>query len=182
MLRYLSTTFGVFIPFLLQAVVTVESTQQISWLDDDMPASLQIGQTYTIGFTYDESFNATNTTGSSVIFDGAVTAFSLTIPEAGFSVTGNSGAAELHQDGGDTFFSLMMPGDSNVVLDGQEFNGAWITFPDMDNLFDGLFAAAALPDQAQLDTITEEPAFTFSFYDPSGSTSGSVSASSSSQG
>ncbi|MEM9226344.1 MAG: hypothetical protein AAGA45_00090 [Verrucomicrobiota bacterium] len=179
MLRYLSTAAAVFIPYVAQAAVVIESTNEITWLEDGMPASLEIGQTYTIGFTYDENSNATSSTSSSVYFDGAITDFSLSIPEAGFSVTGNSGTTELYQTGGSTFFSLAILADSNAVLDGQEFNGAWLIFPDMNSLFSGLYEAAVLPDQEEIDTVTEDANFSFSFYEPGGSTSLSFSSSNS---
>jgi len=117
--------------FLLASVAayadsSIPYTQEFNYLDDGMPESFELGQTVTMEFWYDSTIlPETYTAGSLDIYAGAITDFSINVPDAGFSFTGGFGDILLNDQG---LFSLVTYSDDPQLLDGKELVSATAMF------------------------------------------------------
>ena len=148
-----------------QATVNVSIDTEFNWLDDGMPASLEIGQAVTLDFSYDETVAGQDFTGY-VQYEDALTAFSFDVPEAPFSGSGLSG--DVFDNGDDTLTFTAHPVDTAYTLDGQNLTSVEVVLLNPS----GSVTAAEYGLPTGLDGWALD-SWTMNFYPPgSGSSSG----------
>ncbi|MGF1448726.1 MAG: hypothetical protein ACFB20_04860 [Opitutales bacterium] len=147
------------LPTSLLGTVSVDVPSAFTALDPTMPASFEVGQEVGIAFNYNEA-SIGIPTGDTDFFFNAVTDFSFTVPEAGFSLSGGTGDIIRDAQGRLTLTMVPLLGFT-PIFEGQEFELVEMV------LLPGVISVASSGLPASLDGFRVE-SFQVQFINPAG--------------
>ncbi|MGF1484816.1 MAG: hypothetical protein ACFBZ8_10690 [Opitutales bacterium] len=121
LLPHLGVLISLSLPQIAYSTVELDLPSRFVNLDSTMPASFEVGQFVDISIEYNE-----DAIGVSGFFPNAITSFTISVPEAGFSMSGMGDALTFSD--GSVLFDMSPAFGLDPTFQGQEFERAEIEF------------------------------------------------------